>query len=183
MTAGKALSAVSARLSFPLATLVLLMGISAQCAFASATAPPEYCTSGRLQAMAPPDTTVAFAAREPGTCRISGYVSTDDPGPNRVLFMMMLPDNFTGCYLYLGVGSAAGQLPVANPALLREGYAIAGSDAGTGPRNDADFNFNPGQREDYRGRGVHVSAQATQQIARRYYQREDLRRYISGKVR
>ena len=71
----------------------------------------------------------------------------------------------------IGIGGAAGQLPVASPDHLREGYAMAGSDAGTGPRSSADFNFNPGQREDYRGRGVHVSAQATQQIARRYYQR------------
>ena len=130
--------------------------------------------------MAPADTSVAFAAREQGSCRVSGYVTTRSPGMNKVLFMLMLPDNFNGRYLYLGVGGAAGQLPVAPPALLRQGYAIAGSDAGTGPRNGADFNFNPSQQVDYQGRGVHVSAGATQQITRRFYRRDDLHRYISG---
>ena len=166
------------RQSSRLAMLALLIGH--QTALASAAVRPEGCTTEQLQAMAPPDTAVTFAAREQGACRVSGYINTRDPGPNRVLFMLMLPDNFNGRYLYLGIGGAAGQLPVANPALLSEGYAMGGSDAGTGPRNSADFNFNPGQREDYRGRGVHVSAQATQQIARRYYQREDMQRYISG---
>ena len=168
------------RRSFHLAMFALLTWTAGQGAPASAAALPEDCTVERLQPMAPPDTTVAFAAREQGACRVNGYVSTRDPGPNRVVFMMMLPDNFNGRYLYLGVGGAAGQLPVASPVLLREGYAMAGSDAGTGPRNGADFNFNPGQREDYRGRGVHVSARATQQITRRYYQREEMHRYISG---
>ena len=168
------------RRSSRLAMLSLLIGIGNHTVLASAAVLPESCTTEQLQAMAPSDTTVAFADREQGACRVSGYVNTRDPGPNRVLFMMMLPDNFNGRYLYLGIGGSAGQLPVANPALLSEGYAMAGSDGGTGPRSGADFSFNPGQREDYRGRGVHVSAQATQQIARRYYQREDMHRYISG---
>jgi hypothetical protein len=43
--------------------------------------------------------------------RVLGYVTTGDPGPNRVLFVLMLPDDFNGRYLYLGVGGAAGALP------------------------------------------------------------------------
>ena len=63
--------------------------------------------------MAPADTTVAFAAREyGGVCRVHGYVTTRDPGPNKVLFVLVMPDNFNGRYLYLGVGAAAGALPL-----------------------------------------------------------------------
>lgn len=149
-------------------------------AAAGAVIKPEDCTTERLQALAPADAVVAFAAREQDSCRIDGYVTTRDPGVNRVLFLLLLPDNFKGRYLYLGVGGAAGQLPVANPELLRQGYAIAGSDGGTGPCNGADFSFSPIQQIDYRWRAVHVSAAASQQIARGYYHRESLYRYIDG---
>ena len=133
--------------------------------------------------MAPADTTVSFAAREGGGCRVVGFVTTRNPGPNKVLFTIGLPDNFNGRYLYLGVGGAAGELPVLRSSLLAKGYALAGSDGGTGAKNGSDFSFrkDPAKEADFLGRGVHVTAVATQHIARNYYKpARPIRRYISG---
>jgi feruloyl esterase len=148
-------------------------------------APSERCDTESVQAMAAPDTTVAFASREGGGgyCHVVGYVTTQNPGPNKVLFTIGLPDNFNGRYVFLGVGGAAGNIPPMRPQLLAKGYALAGTDAGTGAKNLSDFTFrdNPAKEADYMGRGVHVTAQATQRIVTAYYARpQPIRRYISG---
>ncbi len=56
---------------------------------------------------APADTTIvsaeAFATPVP-YCRVDGYVTTTNPGPNRVRFMMALPDSFSGRYLFTAQG-------------------------------------------------------------------------------
>jgi Tannase and feruloyl esterase len=146
-----------------------------------AAPPSENCDTETVKAMAPADTTVAFAAREAGGCRVVGYVTTRHPGPNKVLFTLGLPDRFNGRYLYLGVGGAAGSLPNLRMPLLAKGYALAGSDGGTGAKNGADFSFkkDPAKNADFLGRGVHVTAVATQQITKAYY-KEPFRRYIAG---
>ena len=115
-------------------------------------------------------------------CRIYGYVTTRNPGPNKVLFVLGLPDNFNGRYVYLGVGGAAAYLPALPPALLSKGYALAGSNAGTGSTNTYDFSFksDPAKYTDFLWRGVRTSASVTQQIAKSYYKRNELHRYISG---
>ena len=76
-----------------------------------AAAPALRCDAEALQKLAPPDTTVAFAAREGASmCRANGWIITRNPGPNRVNFVLELPDQFNGRYLFLGVGGSAGQL-------------------------------------------------------------------------
>ena len=150
---------------------------------ARGTAPSESCDQPTLQRMAPANATVAFAARESGgNCRVHGYVTNTDPGPNRVHFVLMLPNRFNGRYLYLGVGGGAGQLPVIRPTLLARGYAQAGSDAGTGAKTISDFTFkaDPARLTDFHWRGVRTSAEATQAITRAYYGRAKIGRYISG---
>ena len=146
-------------------------------------APSEACDTETIQALAPADTVVSFAAREfGGGCRVHGYVTTNDPKPNRVLFVLMLPDDYNGRYLYLGVGGSAGALPTVPSELYRRGYVIAGSDGGTGAKTIADFSFqrDPARALDFAGRGVHVTARATQAIAAAYYRRRPVGRYISG---
>lgn len=145
-------------------------------------APSESCDRESIQKLAPLGTTVAFAAREYGGCRISGYVTNDNPGPNQVLFTLALPSNFNGRYVYLGVGGAAGLLPVMKPSLLAKGYALAGSDGGTGAKDGADFSFksDEGKLTDFLWRGVKTTAEATQQITRGYYGRQKISRFISG---
>jgi feruloyl esterase len=150
---------------------------------AAHAAPSESCETEMLQSMAPPDTTVSFAAREfGGGCRVQGYVTTRDPGPNKVLFVLMLPDEFNGRYLYLGVGGAAGAIPTVPTELYRRGYVIAGSDGGSGAKTAADFSFqsDPAKALDFSWRGVHVSAKATEAITAAYYKRTPVGRYISG---
>ena len=152
-------------------------------AAAPAASPSESCELAAIQRMAPADTTIAFVAREVGdVCRVNGYVTTQKPGPNRVLFVLALPDNFAGRYLFLGVGGAAGRLPLMKASLLAKGYALAGTDAGTNARTFADFSFksDPARLMDFQWRGVKRSAEATQQIARAYYARPKIWRYISG---
>lgn len=150
---------------------------------AAQTLPSERCDTASIQSMAPADTTIAFAAREGQSgCRVSGYVTTQNPGPNRVLFTIGLPNNFNGRYVYLGVGGAGGVLPTLTPTLLERGFALAGSDSGSGARSGNDYSFqsDPARALDYAWRGVHVSAAATQAITRAYYQRERIHRYING---
>lgn len=145
--------------------------------------PSERCVTQALQSMAPPDTTVGFAAREGRGCRVGGYVTTHDPGPNQVLFNLFLPNNFNGRYLYLGVGGAGGRLPWFPDHYISQGFALAGSDGGSGARTSSDYSFyaDPARAMDFgEGRGVQVTASATQHITRAYYERPDFYRYVSG---
>ena len=84
--------------------------------------------------------------------------------------------------LRLSRANCAGALPGIPAELSAKGYALAGSDGGTGAPNPADFSFrsDPAKSMDYSWRAVHVSASATQQIARSYYKRDSLNRYITG---
>jgi Tannase and feruloyl esterase len=172
----------------------LAAAVLAGCTGTALAAPSDNCTTAALQVLAPQKVIVAMAAREVFAdreevysdenwgCRVTGWVITENPGPNRVLFTLMLPDNFNGRYLYLGVGGAAGKIPEMPQRLLAKGYALAGSDAGTGAKSIADFSFmsDPARLTDFMWRGVQSSAQATQAMARLYYNRPKIWRYISG---
>lgn len=147
------------------------------------TAPSEHCTRAEVQRLAPANTTISVALRETsGICRVHGYVTTQNPGPNEVNFVLALPDRFNGRYVFLGVGGAAGNLPAIKPSLIAKGYAQAGTDAGTGSKSIADFSFksNEARHVDFLWRGVQSSAVATQQITRGYYNRGKIGRFISG---
>ncbi|MDG2003500.1 MAG: tannase/feruloyl esterase family alpha/beta hydrolase [Novosphingobium sp.] len=154
----------------------------------------ESCDTEAVQAMAPDGVTVAFATREVFAdrddvykeanwgCHVYGYVTNTDPGPNKVLFTLALPDNYTGRYVFLGIGGAAGKLPKMERRLLAKGYALAGTDAGTAAKSIADFSFMSDEAKltDFIWRGVKTSSAATQAITRRYYGKDKLYRYISG---
>ena len=59
--------------------------------------PAENCDTETVQKMAPADTTVGFAWREnDDLCRVIGYVTTRNPGPNKVLFPRGLPARCSG---------------------------------------------------------------------------------------
>lgn len=164
----------------PLAAAIATLTCTAMGVQAS---PSDRCDTQSIQSMAPPHTTIAFASRVfGGECRVNGYVTTNDPTPNNVNFVLNLPDRFNGRYVYLGVGGAAGRLPAIPPELVAQGYALAGSDGGTGAKSNSDFSFksDPAKATDFLWRGVQVSAQATQTITRAYYGKNDIHRYISG---
>ncbi|QUM70692.1 tannase/feruloyl esterase family alpha/beta hydrolase [Sphingopyxis granuli] len=115
-------------------------------------------------------------------CRVDGYVTTQDPGPNRVNFMLALPDNFNGRYVMTIQGGAAGFVPDPAATQLATGYAIASTDKGTRPANILDFSWrkDPAQARDWAYRGVHVSAQATQRLTRTYYGDRSFHRFAQG---
>ena len=142
------------------------------------------CNVAAMQTIAPAGTEIAFANRGAGrkpSCTIYGHVTTRDPGPNRIAFELTLPGQSNGRFLYIGIGGAGGYLPAIPAKLVDKGYAIAGSDKGTDAASIQDFSFmaDPAKALDYDHRALHVTAQATQQIAKAYYG-ATLHRYMTG---
>jgi Tannase and feruloyl esterase len=115
-------------------------------------------------------------------CRIDGYVTTTNPGPNRVNFMLALPDKHSRRYVMTIQGGAAGFVPEPAAVQLASGYAIASTDKGTRPAHILDFNWrsDPAQSLDWAHRGVHVTALATQSLTRQYYGNQKLSRFAQG---
>ncbi|HWV59290.1 MAG TPA: tannase/feruloyl esterase family alpha/beta hydrolase [Sphingopyxis sp.] len=115
-------------------------------------------------------------------CRIDGTVRTDDPGPNSVGFMIALPQSWNGRYLMVVPGGSAGYIVNPSREHISAGYAVASTDKGSHSTGALDMSFraDPGKSEDYAHRGAHVAALATQAIARGYYDRQRMPRYIMG---
>jgi hypothetical protein len=163
-----------------------------------APATPSNCTLPSIRSITPADAVIdsvkEITAPVPH-CEVVGHIITTNPGPNRVEFAVMLPDNnFKGRYYFIGEGAAAGFVPTTSGAgplaayyvgttwkLLSEGFAVAGSDTGhKGMMWDFGVN-NPAARLDHGHRGAHVSAVATQAITRGYYaMNQKLYRYHLG---
>ncbi|MDB5424922.1 MAG: hypothetical protein JWQ29_2338 [Phenylobacterium sp.] len=153
-------------------------------------APAGKCSIASLQAISPKDTTITAAeetAKPVPNCRVDGYVTTTNPGPNRNGFRLQLPQKgWTGRYYFIGMGAAAGyvptdsQIPAGNP--LYKGFAVAGTDTGhQGPMADWSFmGRSKAQAMDHVHRGAHVTAVATQEITKAYYNASKIYRYHSG---
>ena len=166
-------------------TLVLSTGIPA-----SALAVAE-CAVEPIQAVAPNDTTIVSAdpLTEPVPhCKVEGYVTTTNPGPNQVNFRLQLPekDKWTKRFYFIGLGGTAGyvptdsQIPAGNP--LHKGFAVAGTDTGHqfGSVNWSFLGKNEAQTLDHVRRGAHVTTVAAQQITKAYYDADKFYRYHSG---
>ncbi len=164
--------------------------IGALAAFHSAPASAAMtCETAAIQAMAPAGAVIVSAvptAAPVAHCRIDGYITTTNPGPNRVNFRLQLPDkDWAKRYYFIGMGGAAGyvpsdsQIPAGNP--LYKGFAVAGTDTGhTGHILDWSFLSDPAKARDHIDRGAHVTAVATQQITKAYYGVDRFYRYTSG---
>lgn len=115
-------------------------------------------------------------------CRVDGIVRTDKPGPNSVGFMIALPQSWNGRYLMVIPGGSAGYIVNPSREHITAGYAVASTDKGSHSTGALDMSFraDPGKSEDYAHRGAHVAALATQAIARGYYDRPRMPRYIMG---
>lgn len=146
------------------------------------------CTVEAIQVMVGADTTITTAAptADPKPhCRIDGYVTTTNPGPNKNNFRLQLPDDWNNRYYFIGMGGSAGyvptdsQIPSGNP--VATGFAVAGTDTGHQAHLlDWSFLDDPAQREDHIHRGAHVVAVATQKITKDYYEADKLYRYHAG---
>ncbi|CAN5239240.1 tannase/feruloyl esterase family alpha/beta hydrolase [soil metagenome] len=163
--------------------------VGALALFYGSSATAGTCETAAIQASAPADTVITSAtptAAPVPHCRIEGYITTNNPGPNKVTFRLQLPDTgWTKRYYFIGMGGAAGyvpsdsQIPAGNP--LIKGFAVAGTDTGhTGHILDWSFLADPAKARDHIDRGAHVTAVATQKITRAYYDVESFYRYTSG---
>ncbi len=156
------------------------------------------CDLATIKSITPSDAVIDSVKAIKGAvdhCEVVGHIITQNPGPNRVEWTVMMPDkNFGGRYYFIGEGAAAGFVPTTSGQgplssyyasttwkLLSEGFAVAGSDTGhKGMMWDFGID-NPAARLDHGHRGAHVSAVATQAITKAYYaMSEKLYRYHLG---
>jgi hypothetical protein len=167
----------------------LVLGAIAAPAMAQSSA-VGHCSVEFLQAAAPADT-IVFSAdhmmQPVPHCKIEGFVTSTNPGPNRNYFRLQLPDKnlWKGRYYFVGLGGAAGyvptgsQFPAGNPMV--KGFAVAGTD--TGHKSDpADWRFlsDPVKLLDHKERGAHLTAVATQAMTKAYYGVDKIYRYHTG---
>jgi feruloyl esterase len=167
---------------------LLTAALPAFAAGSQADTTPLACDAAAMRKAVSSGTTVVSARRltTPNTgtayCRVDGHVTTSGPaGENRVNFQLSLPGGFTGRYLYLGIGGAAGAVTEPEEPLLRDGWAQASSDA-RGPGSVLDYTFAADRTAalDWASRGVKVTTAETQAIARAYYRPRHMFRYLSG---
>lgn len=156
----------------------------------SATAMVGQCSVAAMQAAAPAGTTIVSAERlvDPVQhCRVEGYVTAINPGPNRSNFRLQLPERsaWNGRFYFIGVGGAGGflptesQIPRGNPIV--KGFAVAGTDKGhQGDVLDWSFNSDPVKALDNAHRGAHVTTVAAQQLTKAYYGAAKMFRYHTG---
>lgn len=154
------------------------------------TADQPECKLEKLAAVVSDDTTLTkveanwFPVQH---CHVKGYVTTTDPGPNRVNFRLQLPEKkvWNGRYYFIGLGGGAGRTPFLSESPygfpLAAGFAVAGSDTG----HEAfmlnwSFLANEAQALDHIHRGAHVSARQTQAMTKAYYATDSMYRYHSG---
>lgn len=151
------------------------------------------CNISNLAALAPANTTIVRAAWSQSPlqhCRIEGYVTTTNPGPNRVNFVLNLPERkvWNERYYFANQGGSGGSVPFAaqhpsgNP--LTKGFAWAATDKGHSNSGDVgvsgDWEKDPAKRLDNAHRGAHVVTVAAQQITKAYYGVDKMFRYAGG---
>ncbi len=131
---------------------------------------------------------VKHVAGEAPHCEVIGHTITQNPGPNKVGWSVLLPDAFAGRYLVQGQGGQGGKILVAsNPAtrrVLAQGIVFSSSDTGaSGAEGRWAVESNEAKALDRDHRGAHVSVLATKALARAYYRmtpRQRLYSYHTG---
>jgi feruloyl esterase len=91
------------------------------------------CDVASMQMAAPRDTMIVSVERLQTPvphCRVDGYVTTTNPGPNKNYFRLQLPDReqWNHRFYFIGVGGSGGsvptdsQIPRGNPIV--KGFAV-----------------------------------------------------------
>lgn len=166
----------------------LVAAISPAVPAAVAQPPVDRCTADFMQAAAPVDTTIVSAKVVQGDaprCKVEGYVTTVNPGPNRVGFGLQLPlaENWNRRFYFIAVGgSGGGAIPGDSSFIPRvsAGFATAGTDKGHPGVSDWSFNKDPAKALDNAHRAAHVSTVAAQKLTKAYYGVSAMRRYHAG---
>ena len=169
---------------------IFILGLVAATICGSEALAAMTCDVASMQAAAPADTTIVSAERLQTPvphCRVNGYVTTTNPGPNRNNFRLQLPDRelWNHRFYFIGVGGSGGsvptdsQIPQGNPMV--KGFAVAGTDKGhqTDPL-DWSFQSDPAKALDNAHRGAHVTTVASQQLTKAYYGTAKMYRYETG---
>lgn len=151
------------------------------------------CDTASLQAAAPSDTTIVSAeplVQPVSHCKVVGYVTTINPGPNQVNFALHLPaaENWNKRFYFGNQGGSGGSVPTAaqHPSgdPLMAGFAWAGTDKGHSNAGNVgvsgDWEKDPAKLLDNAHRGAHVVTVAAQQMTRAYYGVSKMYRYAGG---
>jgi feruloyl esterase len=153
----------------------------------------DSCNVADISTLAPADTTIVAASRLQGPvphCKIEGYVTTTNPGPNRVNFVLNLPDKSTWNqrFYFANQGGSGGSVPTAaqHPSgdPLTAGFAWAATDKGHSNVGDVgvsgDWEKDPAKALDNFHRGAHVVTVSAQMITKAYYGVGKMFRYAGG---
>jgi hypothetical protein len=169
---------------------MVILGLAAAAVYTDAVLAAVTCDVASIQAVAPADTTIVSAQqlqKPVPHCRVEGYATTTNPGPNRDNFRLQLPtrDHWNHRYYFIGLGGSGGfvptdsQVPRGNPIV--KGFAVAGTDKGhQTDQLDYSFRSDPAKALDNAHRGAHVTTVAAQQITKAYYNVEKMYRYETG---
>jgi len=143
------------------------------------------CDVAGLNAIAPADTTIV-AAEWTGTahtyCKITGFVTSTAPSPNKIGFELALPGDWSGRYYFGGNGGAAGSIQDPPGPHAEAGFAAAATDTGHqgSPTDFSSLAGNLARKLDYGSRSVHLVAVATQAMTKAYYAKPARYRYYRG---
>jgi feruloyl esterase len=155
---------------------------SATSAIHNATGGTTDCDLASIKAISPAAATINSVEKIVSPvdyCRVDGAVISMKPGPNVNDFVLALPVNFNGRYYMINQGGTSGQLPKVPDNLLKDGFAVAGTD--TGNRNEGySVLTNRAKALDQAYRGSHLVAVATQTISKSYYSVSSMHRYAVG---
>jgi len=144
------------------------------------------CSVPAMQAVSAADTTIVSATLVPSPvshCNVEGYVTTQNPGPNKVGFLLGLPEQgWNGRFFFNSVGGSAGFLQTPAAALIADGYAVATTDGGHRSTSILDWGdlSDPAKALDLARRSMHVSAVAGQTLTKAYYGKDKVYRYVQG---
>ncbi|HLJ25036.1 MAG TPA: tannase/feruloyl esterase family alpha/beta hydrolase [Candidatus Acidoferrales bacterium] len=180
--------------------LVIRCGLAALLCAAFAAIPAlADCNVPALNALKIPEmkvesaTIVSAAAPNSAFCDVKGAVTTTGEGaePGSANFEVILPQNWNGKFIFLGVGGLAGVMntsanPADRPQFLVKGYATAITDTGHLVANPTWEYTKPGTPDtpkivDYYFRAVHDVTLASKQLVKSYYHTDTIRRsYFDG---
>lgn len=179
------------RASMKKLTRVIALLTGSITALNSVAGDPPACNVQAMQSAADSDTTIVSAQSldtPVPNCKIEGYVTTTNPGPNQVNFALQLPERqkWNHRYYFIGLGGSGGHVPLesqypsGNP--LMKGFAVAGTDKGhQGSSSDWSFATDPAKALDDAHRGAHVTTLSAQRLAKAYYGADQkMYRYHSG---
>ncbi|MDB6062521.1 MAG: hypothetical protein JWM78_2624 [Verrucomicrobiaceae bacterium] len=162
------------------ATLSLLMSATGTSLAA------DNCTIDNIKKAVASDTTIVSATHltDPVPyCSVEGFVTTQNPGPNNVGFLLGLPDKgWNGRFFFNSVGGSAGFLQTPNAQLIVDGFAVATTDGGHRSSSILDWADLKDEAKalDLARRSMHVSAVAAQAITKSFYNAESMYRYVEG---